>query len=212
LLTIILRLKAGEHIVEPVAVPFHEREALLYLGADPEDKEAAVLVDCAFLMLRNEMQPRAAAKRFSYAVVTGKFGRETGVLLSGGVTLCSSFLAHRLKGCTSLLVFAVTLGYRMDAAISRITAQNSAEGAAAEAVGKALLDAYLHKQEAIWKSKLPGSRGFLPCISPGTEDWPFNEQKKIFALLEGTEVTDLTACAEKGVFPAKSVVGVIGIY
>jgi hypothetical protein len=198
--------------VEPVAVPFHEKEALLYLGADSEDKEAAVLIDRAFLMLRNEMQPRAAAKRFSYTVVTGNLGRETGVLLSGGVTLCSSFLAHRLKGCISLLVFAVTLGFRMDAAISRIEAQNSAEGAAAEAVGKALLDAYLHKQEAIWKSKLPDSCRFLPCISPGAEDWPLHEQKKILALLEGTEVTDLIADAEKGIIPAKSAAGVIGIY
>lgn len=197
--------------MEPVVVPFYEKEALRCLGANPDDKAAALLVDRAFLMLRNEMQPRAAAKRFSCSIVTEKSGQETGILLSGGITLCSSFLARRLRMCTSLFVFTITLGARIDAAIRRIAAQNRTEGAAAEAVGKALLNAYFRKQEAMWKGQLSRTWKYLPYISPGTEDWPLSEWKKILALLEGTEVTELIPDVNKGIIPAKSVAGVIGI-
>ena len=51
-----------------VKIPFDEKEAVRYFGAKKDDREAARLVDEAFIALRNEVQPRAVKRRLSCRV------------------------------------------------------------------------------------------------------------------------------------------------
>ena len=61
-----------------VKIPFDEKEAVRYFGAQKDDREAARLVDEAFIALRNEVQPRAVKRRLSCRVTPpcdGRMGR-----------------------------------------------------------------------------------------------------------------------------------------
>ena len=61
-----------------VKIPFDEKEAVRYFGAQKDDREAARLVDEAFIALRNEVQPRAVKRRLSCRVTPpcdGRLGR-----------------------------------------------------------------------------------------------------------------------------------------
>ena len=92
---------------------FNRREALRYLRARPDDKEAQLLVDTVYLKLRNEVQARHVLQKHRVAVDA------TGVTLEGGTRFNSRDLAAHLKGCEEALLLGATLGSRVDAAIRR---------------------------------------------------------------------------------------------
>ena len=85
---------------------FNRREALRYLRARPDDKEAQLLVDTVYLKLRNEVQARHVLQKHRVAVDA------TGVTLESGTRFNSRDLAAHLKGCEEALLLGATLGSR----------------------------------------------------------------------------------------------------
>lgn len=73
-------------------VEYNRKEALRYLGARPNDKQAENLVDIAYLKLRNEVQPRHIIQKHSCTIDA------EGITLDCGVRFTSSDLARHLKG------------------------------------------------------------------------------------------------------------------
>lgn len=121
---------------------FNRREALRYLRARPDDKEAQLLVDTVYLKLRNEVQARHVLQKHRVAVDA------TGVTLESGTRFNSRDLAAHLKGCEEALLLGATLGSRVDAAIRRLALGSVAEGAAAQAVAAALIESYCDEVQA----------------------------------------------------------------
>ena len=94
-------------------------EAVRYMGARKDDREAAVLADTAYLKLRNEVQARSVYRVLDCNVDEG------GVLL-GGEYFKSSKLAAHIKGCTRAVLLAATLGAKADIMLRRMAvAQHS---------------------------------------------------------------------------------------
>ena len=121
---------------------FNRKEALRYLRARPNDKEAQALVDMVYLKLRNEVQARHVLLKSKVQV------DKEGVTLANGVRFTSRDLAAHVKGCEEVLLLGATLDSRVDAAIRRLALGSVAEGAAAQAVAAALIESYCDEVQA----------------------------------------------------------------
>ena len=181
---------------------FNRREALRYLRARPDDKEAQLLVDTVYLKLRNEVQARHVLQKHRVAVDA------TGVTLESGTRFNSCDLAAHLKGCEEALLLGATLGSRVDAAIRRLALGSVAEGAAAQAVAAALIESYCDEVQARFDT---GGLAQRPRFSPGYGDWDLAEQKLLFPVLNCAKLIGLTLTEGCMMAPSKSVTAVIGL-
>ena len=181
---------------------FNRREALRYLRARPDDKEAQLLVDTVYLKLRNEVQARHVMQKNRVAVDA------TGVTLESGTRFNSRDLAAHLKGCEEALLLGATLGSRVDAAIRRLALGSVAEGAAAQAVAAALIESYCDEVQARFET---GGLAQRPRFSPGYGDWDLAEQKLLFPVLNCAKLIGLTLTEGCMMAPSKSVTAVIGL-
>ena len=181
---------------------FNRREALRYLRARPDDKEAQLLVDTVYLKLRNEVQARHVLQKHRVAVDA------TGVTLESGTRFNSRDLAAHLKGCEEALLLGATLGSRVDAAIRRLALSSVAEGAAAQAVAAALIESYCDEVQARFDT---GGLAQRPRFSPGYGDWDLAEQRLIFPVLNCAKLIGLTLTEGCMMAPSKSVTAVIGL-
>ena len=181
---------------------FNRREALRYLRARPDDKEAQLLVDTVYLKLRNEVQARHVLQKYRVAVDA------TGVTLESGTRFNSRDLAAHLKGCEEALLLGATLGSRVDAAIRRLALGSVAEGAAAQAVAAALIESYCDEVQARFDT---GGLAQRPRFSPGYGDWDLAEQRLIFPVLNCAKLIGLTLTEGCMMAPSKSVTAVIGL-
>lgn len=185
---------------------FRRREALRYLKAQQEDTAAGILVDTVYLKMRNEVQARHIVQRQGCAVDA------TGVTLACGIRFNSALLAKNLQGCEELLLLGATLGARVDNCIRRLAVLSVAEGAAAQAVGAALIESYLDElQEKLQKELEQEGLYQKPRFSPGYGDWPLEEQKLLFPVLDCARRIGLTLTEGCMMVPSKSVTAVIGL-
>lgn len=183
-------------------VEYNRKDALRYLGAKPDDKQAEILVDVAYLKLRNEVQPRHIIQKHS-CKVDGE-----GLTLDCGVRFNSRDLARHLKGCNEVLLLAATLGSRVDIGIRRIALESVAEGAASQAVGAALIESYCDSVQAQVDT---GNLAQRPRFSPGYGDWSLEEQKLLFSVLNCSKIIGLSLTDGMMMAPSKSVTAVIGL-
>lgn len=181
---------------------FNRREALRYLRARPDDKEAQLLLDTVYLKLRNEVQARHVLQKHRVAVDA------TGVTLESGTRFNSRDLAAHLKGCEEALLLGATLGSRVDAAIRRLALGSVAEGAAAQAVAAALIESYCDEVQARFDT---GGFAQRPRFSPGYGDWDLAEQRLLFPVLNCAKLIGLTLTEGCMMAPSKSVTAVIGL-
>lgn len=181
---------------------FNRKEALRYLRARPNDKEAQALVDMVYLKLRNEVQARHVLLKSKVQVY------KEGVTLANGVRFTSRDLAAHVKGCEEVLLLGATLGSRVDAAIRRLALGSVAEGAAAQAVAAALIESYCDEVQAKADT---GGLAQRPRFSPGYGDWDLAEQRLIFPVLNCAKLIGLTLTDGCMMAPSKSVTAVIGL-
>jgi hypothetical protein len=181
---------------------FNQKEALQYLRAKPGDKAAEILVDTVYLKLRNEVQARYILQRQDVSVDS------QGVTLGCGVRFNSQALARHLQGCKEVLLLGATLGSRMDVAIRRLVLGSVAEGAAAQAVAASLIESYCDDVQAGLDT---GDLVQRPRFSPGYGDWPLEEQRLLFGVLDCAKRIGLTLTDGLMMAPSKSVTAVIGL-
>lgn len=181
---------------------FREQEALRYLRAEPEDKAAQVLVDTAYLKLRNEVQARHVLQRHRVTV------DKEGITLDTGVRFTSRGLAAHVQDCQEVLLLGATLGSRVDQAIRRMAILSVAEGAAAQAVAAALIESYCDEVQAKADT---GELQQRPRFSPGYGDWDLQEQQLLFRALDCAKRIGLTLTDGGMMAPTKSVTAVIGL-
>lgn len=181
---------------------FNHKEAMRYLRANPKDEAASILIDTVYLKLRNEVQARHTVKHYKCIVDA------EGVTLDCGVRFSSKNLAKHLADCDEVLLFGATLGVRVDAAIRRLAMLSVAEGAAAQAVGAALIESYCDEVQAkLDTGRLKQKTRF----SPGYGDWNLTEQKLLFSLLDCAKTIGLTLTEGGMMVPTKSVTAIIGL-
>ncbi len=180
-------------------------EAIRYMGAKRGDHDAEVLVDLAYLKLRNEVRAKSCWQFFDCSV------GDSGVkILNADIFFVSEKLAQHLSGCTKIAVLAATLGRNADITLRRLSLTNVAQAAAAQAVCAALIEAYCDEVQEDIAGAAEGMH-LKPRFSPGYGDWQLQEQRKLLLLLNCEKKIGLTLTDGYMLSPVKSVTAVIGL-
>jgi len=193
-------------------IVFDKSEALRYFRARPGDKHAGALLDAAYQKLKNEVQPRYTVKKFGCAVYGDADGSGfSAVQLDNGTMFRSRTLARYMGNSRELFLFGATLGSRVDIALRRIALTSVAEAGAAQAVAAALIETYCDDCCCELAKGLPEGKLLKWRYSPGYGDWPLEEQKILFPVLDCAHTIGLTLTESCMMAPVKSVTAVIAI-
>jgi hypothetical protein len=136
-----------------------------------------------------------------------------GVALEDDCRLKSPKLSKTLRPCEEVVCFVATIGSRIEQEIKKLFQQNRLSDAyVLDAVGSAAVESLADQfQETIEDAVNEQDKRVTLRFSPGYCDWPVNQQKELFKLIDSapTDVTLNDACL---MTPRKSISGVFGIY
>jgi hypothetical protein len=162
-----------------------------------------------------EMTARAAALVEPVAVLRAlpvASHRAAGVRLAGGPAFSGSAVAGLLAGCRLAVVFALTLGPRLEAEVAaRAERRELLEAFLLDTAGWAAIEAAVRalRQDLVARTRARGGQ-VTHRLAPGYRDWPLEEQAALVAALGDTG--GLIALSPHGVLvPFKSVSGVFGV-
>ena len=193
-------------------ISFNKKEALRYFRAQPGDAQAEAAVDVAYQKLKGELQPRYTVKRFGCSVDgEGDSNVPSVVKLDNGTVFHSKALARYVGEARELFLFGATLGSRVDSALRRMALISVAETGAGQAVAAALIETYCDDCCAELQKKLPEGKQLKWRFSPGYGDWPLEEQKILFLVLDCAHTIGLTLTESCMMAPVKSVTAVMAI-
>ena len=184
---------------------FNKIEALRYFRAQSGDINAEALVAAAYQKLRNELQPRYTVKRF------GCEADGDSVCLDNGTVFHSKALARYVGDAEELFLFGATLGSRVDITLRRMALTSVAEAGAGQAVAAALIETYCDDCCAELQKRLPEGKQLKWRFSPGYGDWPLEEQRILFPVLDCAHSIGLTLTESCMMAPVKSVTAVMAI-
>ena len=177
-------------------------EVMRYAGAPKTAEPDARMLSC--LAELGEIRGRLCWRQFP--------------ILRSGEQLDLSFcqtssgkLAANLKGCSSLVLFAGTLGIGIDRLLARYGRLSPAKALWFQAIGaagvEALCDAFCEELPEL----LPGHPALKPRYSPGFGDFGLEYQPAIFSALDCQKHIGLTLTDSLLMSPTKSVTALVGI-
>ena len=188
---------------------FNKNEALRYYRAQAGDVQAAALIDTAYEKLKQDLQPRYTVKKFGCSVC---MEQDQGcVVLDNGTVFHSNALARYIGNAEELFLFGATLGSRIDVALRRMAVTSVAEAGAGQAVAAALIETYCDDCCNLLQAQLPEGKKLKWRFSPGYGDWPLEEQKILFTVLDCAHTIGLTLTESCMMAPVKSVTAVMAI-
>ena len=176
---------------------WNEREILRYLGHRgqeiPENVEE-LIKECE-RELEQMASPRAMWKEYPLSI-------HDHVLDMGFLQTKSKSLERNLRDCERVILFAATLGSRVDVLLHRYNMIQMSKAVVMQAVSVAMLETFCDEKNQELKSSYEAKGWYLrPRFSPGYGDFPLECQREIAPALEmGTLL----------MMPSKSVTAVIG--
>ena len=191
---------------------FNRMEAMRYFRAQSGDAQAEAAVDIAYEKLKGELQPRYTVKRFGCCVCCEGDNKVPSVVrLDNGTQFHSKALARYVGEAKELFLFGATLGSRVDIALRRMALTSVAEAGAGQAVAAALIETYCDDCCADLQRHLTGGKQLKWRFSPGYGDWPLEEQRILFPVLDCAHTIGLTLTESCMMAPIKSVTAVMAI-
>ena len=185
---------------------WNEREILRYLGHRgqeiPENVEE-LIKECE-RELEQMASPRAMWKEYPLSI-------HDHVLDMGFLQTKSKSLERNLRDCERVILFAATLGSRVDVLLHRYNMIQMSKAVVMQAASVAMLETFCDEKNQELKSSYEAKGWYLrPRFSPGYGDFPLECQREIAPALEmgkriGINLTDTLL-----MMPSKSVTAVIG--
>ncbi len=185
---------------------WNEREILRYLGHRgqeiPENVEE-LIKECE-RELEQMASPRAMWKEYPLSI-------QDHVLDMGFLQTKSKSLERNLRDCERVILFAATLGSRVDVLLHRYNMIQMSKAVVMQAASVAMLETFCDEKNQELKSSYEAKGWYLrPRFSPGYGDFPLECQREIAPALEmgkriGVNLTDTLL-----MMPSKSVTAVIG--
>ena len=179
-----------------------QKEILRYAGCRTPDPATEELLSSCL---------EEAMCQLTYGVCWGEFPvKISGSLCQiGEISVTSGHLAKNLTDCDAAVVFAATVGPRLDRLIGKYSSLSPARALMLQAIGaeriEALCDAFcrsLREEKSI---------GTKPRFSPGYGDLPLQAQQDIFSLLSPHRHIGLTLTQSLLMSPSKSVTAFVGL-
>lgn len=185
---------------------WNEREILRYLGHRgqeiPENVEE-LIKECE-RELEQMASPRAMWKEYPLSI-------HDHVLDMGFLQTKSKSLERNLRDCERVILFAATLGSKVDVLLHRYNMIQMSKAVVMQAASVAMLETFCDEKNQELKSSYEAKGWYLrPRFSPGYGDFPLECQREIAPALEmgkriGVNLTDTLL-----MMPSKSVTAVIG--
>ena len=185
---------------------WNEREILRYLGHRgqeiPENVEE-LIKECE-RELEQMASPRAMWKEYPLSI-------HDHVLDMGFLQTKSKSLERNLRDCERVILFAATLGSRVDVLLHRYNMIQMSKAVVMQAASVAMLETFCDEKNQELKCSYEAKGWYLrPRFSPGYGDFPLECQREIAPALEmgkriGVNLTDTLL-----MMPSKSVTAVIG--
>lgn len=177
-------------------------DILRYAGCkSPQGEISALLKQC------EQQWNGQAANKVCYA--RQPFHLKGDICDFGAFQVRSKSLASHLAGCTSVVLFAATIGVGIDRLIAKYASISPSKALLFQAIGaqqiEALCDAFC--QDIADEYQAECTKRF----SPGYGDLPLQTQKDIFAILDCEKKIGLTLTNSLLMSPTKSVTAFIGI-
>lgn len=182
-------------------IPLHEM--LRYAGMPKCENEDLLLhAKRVAQTCEEKMQPVLAYRSLGIVSIA-----PDGVLLEDGVFLTGRLVAKYLSGCSGACILVGTVGLQVDRMIAAYAYKTSLDGLLADAAGSAAIEAVMDD----FCDRIPRKCLPKPRISPGYGDFPLENQRVIFSLLDAPKV--LGTCLNNSLLisPSKSVSAVVGL-
>lgn len=186
----------------------NRNEVLRYLGYGRQSADEQVmklLEECW-----QELEAAASPKCFSRAYELTFFDED------GIDTSCfqvhSKSLRKNLEDCDEIILFAATLGARVDLLIQKYNRIQMSKAVILQAEAAAMLEDYCNEQNALLKAAYEAKDRYLrPRFSPGYGDLPLECQTALVGALEAGKRIGITLTDSLLMAPAKSVTALIGV-
>ena len=124
----------------------------------------------------------------------------------------SKSLERNLKDCERVLLFAATLGSRVDVLLHRYNMIQMSKAVVMQAASVAMLETFCDEQNQKLKEEYEEKGWYLrPRFSPGYGDFPLECQRQIAPALELNKRIGVTLTDSLLMAPSKSVTAVIGV-
>lgn len=179
----------------------NRREILRYLKADTESEELKTLIDEA-------LEETSALLSYKVCYCTVPIQVDGDCIDFGVCRKTSRDLAKNLNGCHSAVIFAATIGIKIDMLINKYSKVSPAKALVLQAIGneriESLCDAFNRDITAKYKNT-------KPRFSPGYGDLGLEMQQDIFKILDCSRKIGLTLQESLLMCPQKSVTAIIGI-
>lgn len=182
-------------------------EILRYLGCRGkiEDERLLALVSSCVEELKGAATPRIVSRLFPVSFP------EEGVCV-GNLLIPGKSLRGHLHGCGEAVLFAATLGTRVDALLMRYGRLDISRAAVLQAASAAMIEGFCDGEEKKLAARAAGRGLFLrPRYSPGYGDFPLSLQRRILAMLDAQKRIGLTLTEGCLLVPTKSVTAVVGL-
>ncbi len=186
---------------------WNEREILRYMGYKGQEIPAAVLqlIEECKAELEQYAQLRSIWRCYPLTVT----GTEIDAVC---LRTSSKNLANNLAGCEAVILFAATLGTRVDQLLQRYGKLQVSKAVVMQAVSVAMLETYCDQKNEELRIQYRQQGQYLrPRFSPGYGDFPLECQTQIAAALELNKRIGITLTDSLLMAPSKSVTAVIGI-
>lgn len=184
-----------------------EKEALRYLGfrGHNADGQTERLIWECFHELDEAVRPRQIYREYPLRISGSQIDLSCFVTESGN-------LRKNLQDCSSVILFAATLGSQADILLHRYEALQMSKAVVMQAAAAAMLEEYCDQENRRLKEEYLQKGYYLrPRFSPGYGDFPLSCQPAIFAALELGKRIGITLTDSLLMVPTKSVTAVIGV-
>ena len=184
------------------------REILRYLGygrQDADERVAEKIEECV-----SELESAAAPKSI-YRVYPLKLLPDD--MIDFTVFQAESRnLSKNLKDCSQVILFAATLGAKVDMLLHRYTKLEMSRAVIMQAAATAMTEAYCDEKNTELKKEFEAAGLYLrPRFSPGYGDFPLECQRPLTAALETSKRIGVMLTDSLLMTPSKSVTAVIGV-
>ena len=187
------------------APPIDKKEILRYAGVRGDAPELEDILASCIAETSGRLTYKVCYRELPISV-------SDEVLDLGFCRTASSGLKKNLNGCSSIILFAATVGIEIDRLIARYSAISPTKALMLQAIGAERIESLcnLFNIEISEQKKAEGY-STRPRFSAGYGDFSIEAQKEIFAALDCSRKIGLSLNQSLLMSPSKSVTAIIGI-
>lgn len=187
---------------------WNDRELLRYLGCKngtvPDQNLTDLIAQCK-LELEQAASPRVIWREYPLCIQDHSIDMTC-------LQTQSKSLERNLKDCERVLLFAATLGSRVDVLLHRYNMIQMSKAVVMQAASVAMLETFCDEQNQKLKEEYEEKGWYLrPRFSPGYGDFSLECQRQIAPALELNKRIGVTLTDSLLMAPSKSVTAVIGV-